>query len=281
MVVAVEPAPTRNGTPPGTRRLRSTEEGYQAHRGSENSKRTQHVLNGPVNGPVEMYIIVVGAGDIGTPLIDIATRAGNEVVVIEREEAKTDRVAGEYDCMVLNADATTKETLSDAGADHADAIISTTDQDATNVMVCLLAKDFGIPAILSVVHSAEHMNLFRQIGVNTMENPQQLIAEYLYRAVARPAIVDYMQIGEEAEVFEITVTEDAPIAGKTLQEAAQDGLLSDDMLVVAIDREEDEPPITPRGHTQIRVDDLLTVYSATGAEPEITDIFGHYEDRGE
>ncbi|MFB6202527.1 MAG: NAD-binding protein, partial [Halorhabdus sp.] len=32
-----------------------------------------------------MYIIIVGAGDIGTPLIDIATRSGNEVVVIERD----------------------------------------------------------------------------------------------------------------------------------------------------------------------------------------------------
>ena len=32
-----------------------------------------------------MYIIVVGAGDIGTPLIDIATRSGNEVVVIEKD----------------------------------------------------------------------------------------------------------------------------------------------------------------------------------------------------
>ena len=228
-----------------------------------------------------MYIIIVGAGDIGTPLIEIATRSGNEVVVIERDEEKADRIAGNYDCLVLNADATTKETLEDAGAERADAIISTTDQDATNVMVSLLAKEFEIPAILSVVHSAEHMGLFRQIGVNTMENPQQLIAEYLYRAVARPAIVDYMRIGEEAEVFEITVTERAPIAGKTLQEAANEGLLTQDMLVVAIERDGRDQPLTPRGNTRIEAGDLLTVYSAIGADPEITDIFGHYEDRGE
>jgi len=226
-----------------------------------------------------MYIIIVGAGDIGTPLIDIATRSGNEVVVIERSTQKADEIASEYDCLVLNADATTKETLDDAGADRADAIISTTDQDATNVMVCLLAKEFDIPAITSVVHSAEHMNLFRQIGVNTIENPQQLIAGYLYRAVARPAIVDYMRIGEEAEVFEITVTEDAPIAGKTLTEAGKEGLLSDDVLIVAIEREGEDKPLTPRGDSRILSNDLLTVYSATGANPELTDIFGHYKDR--
>jgi len=226
-----------------------------------------------------MYIIIVGAGDIGTPLIDIATCSGNEVVVIERETEKADQIASGYDCLVLNADATVKETLEDAGAERADAIISTTDQDATNVMVCLLAKEFDIPVITSVVHSAEHMNLFRQIGVNTIENPQQLIAGYLYRAVARPAIVDYMRIGDEAEVFEITVTEDAPIAGKTLTEAGTANLLPDDVLIVAIEREAEGKPLTPRGNTRIEAKDLLTVYSATGAEPELTDIFGHYEDR--
>ncbi|MCU4717009.1 potassium channel family protein [Halapricum hydrolyticum] len=228
-----------------------------------------------------MYLIIVGAGDIGTPLIEIATRSGNEVVVIERDDAKADRVASEHDCLVLNADATVRETLEDAGADRADAVISTTDQDATNVMVCLLAKEFDVPSILSVVHNPEHMSLFRQIGVNTMENPQELIAEHLYRSVARPAIVDYMRISEEAEVFEITVTGSAPIAGRTLQEAAQEGYLTGDTLVVAIEREESDKPITPRGDTRIESGDLLTVYSAVGADPEITDIFGHYEDTTE
>lgn len=228
-----------------------------------------------------MYIIIVGAGDIGTPLIDIATRSGNEVVVIERDTEKADHVATEYDCLTLNTDATTKETLADAGAERADAIISTTDQDATNIMVCLLAKDFEIPAIVSVVHNPEHMGLFRQIGVNTMQNPQELIAEYLYRSVARPAIVDYMRIGETAEVFEIAVTEDAPIAGKTLTEAASEGLLSDEMLIVAVERNGEGDPITPRGKTKIEAGDLLSVYSSVGANPEVTDVFGHYEDRSE
>jgi len=226
-----------------------------------------------------MYIIIVGAGDIGTPLINVATRTGNEVVVIEKDTAKADEIASEFDCMVLNADATTKETLQDAGADRADAIISTTDQDATNVMVCLLSKEFDIPAVTSVVHNAEHMNLFRQIEVNTVENPQQLIAEHLYRAVARPAIVDYMRIGEDAEVFEITVTENAPVAGKSLTEAGEEGTLPDDVLIVAIGRESEDKPLTPRGKTRIKPGDLLTVYSAAGANPELTDIFGHFEDR--
>ena len=224
-----------------------------------------------------MYLIIVGAGDIGTPLIDIATRAGNEVVVVENDPDRADHVASEYDCLVLEANATVKSTLADAGADRADAIVTTTDKDATNIMICLLAGELDIPEVISVVHDPEHMTLYERIGVNTMENPQQLIAEHLYRAVARPAIGDFLRIGETAEVFEIEVTEEAPIADKTIAEAAAADILPEDVLIVAIDRENSEP-VTPRGDIRIVPGDVLTVYSGFGATPELTDVFGHYED---
>ena len=46
-----------------------------------------------------------------------------------------------------------------------------------------------------------------------------------------------------------------------------------------IERESQDKSLTPRGDTRVEANDLLTVYSATGAEPELTDIFGHYENR--
>jgi trk system potassium uptake protein TrkA len=224
-----------------------------------------------------MYIVIVGAGDTGTPLIEMATKGGNEVVAIERDHERAERAASAFDCLVIEDDATSKETLLDAGADRADAVISTTDQDATNVMVCLLAQELSVPSVVSVVHDAEHMNLFRQVGVNTIENPQRLIADYLYRAIKRPSIVDFMRVGDEAEVFEIYVESGAPIVGRTLAEADADGLLPDDILVVAVDRDGNGDPITPRGDTRIEDGDLLTVYATSGATPDVTELFGHDE----
>ena len=225
-----------------------------------------------------MHILIIGAGEIGGPLTQMATYGGNEVVVIERDEEKAQITARTHDCLVINEDATTQETLENAGIERADALISTTDSDATNIMVCLLAKEFEVPGIVSVVHNPEHMALFQRISVNTIENPQRLIAEYLYRAVKRPTIVDFMRIGETAEVFEIVVEETAPVANKTLQEIASRGLFGEDVLVVAIERNGEGEPITPRGGTRIQPGDILTVYSASGATPEVTDIFGHHED---
>ena len=225
-----------------------------------------------------MYVVIVGAGNIGMPLTEIATAGGNDVVVVERNERKAERVASEYDCLVINDDATVKDTLEDAGADRADALISTTDRDAVNVMVCLLAQEFTVPAVVSVVHEPEHMPLYERIGVNTMENPSRLIAEYLYRATERPSIVDYMRVGETAEVFEIVVADEAPVAGETLAEADAAGHFPDELLVVAIERAEDGTIVTPRGGTVIHPGDTVTVFSAKGATPDVTDVFGHYED---
>ena len=225
-----------------------------------------------------MYVVIVGAGQIGTPLIEMATREGNEVVLIESDRERADDAASEYDCFVINDDATVKETLHDAGAADADALISTTDRDATNIMICLLANEIKIPTVVSVVHDPDHMNVFRQIGVHTIENPQRLIAEYLYRAVKRPAIIGFMQLSGDAEVFEIVVSENAPIAGKMLQEAAEEGILPEDVLVVAIEEPGDEPPTTPKGRTRIEAESILTVYSAVGTTPKIIDIFGRSED---
>jgi trk system potassium uptake protein len=223
-----------------------------------------------------MYLIIVGAGDIGSQLISIATQNSNDVVVIEKDVERAERASVEFDCLVLNNDATILDTLEEAGAGRADALISTTDQDATNIMVSLLGQELEIPSLVSVVHNPEHMSIFRQIGVNVIENPQRLIADYLYRAVKRPSIKDYMKVGDKAEVFEITVDSYAPISGLTLSTAADDGLFDEGMLVVAIER--DDEVITPRGNTEIKGGDLITVFSEKGATPEVTDIFGHYED---
>jgi trk system potassium uptake protein TrkA len=219
-----------------------------------------------------MYVIVVGAGQIGTQLIDTATRGEHDVVVIEKHEGRADQAASEFDALVLNADATTRSTLEDAGVEKAGAVISTTDRDAVNVMVMLLAREFGVPARVSVVHDPEHMPLFRELGVNAIENPQQLIAEYLLRSVERPSVTDFMHLAGDAEIFEISVTESAPIAGKTLREADEAGLLGEDMLVVAVER--GDHTITPKGNTEVQAGDAVTVYSERGIVPDVTRPFG-------
>lgn len=75
----------------------------------------------------------------------------------------------------------------------------------------------------------------------------------------------------DADVVEIIVREQAPIAGKTLQEANEEGLIPSDVLVVRINR--DEGTITPTGQTPIKQSDFVTIHSRSGVTEDTLEAF--------
>ncbi len=75
---------------------------------------------------------------------------------------------------------------------------------------------------------------------------------------------DFLRLAGGADVVEVTVTEDAPIVGLSLAEAAEQGVVDEDALVVAIERDGDV--LTPRGETVIQTNDVVTLLSR-GEEP--------------
>lgn len=70
----------------------------------------------------------------------------------------------------------------------------------------------------------------------------------------------------DADVVEVLVRDQAPIAGKTLQQANEEGLIPSDVLVVRINR--DEGTITPTGQTLIKESDFVTIHSRSGVTEE-------------
>ncbi|MDY7082576.1 MAG: TrkA C-terminal domain-containing protein, partial [Halobacteria archaeon] len=109
------------------------------------------------------------------------------------------------------------------------------------------------------------------IGVNAIENPQRLIAEYLLRAVQRPSVKDFMRLAGGAEVFEITVVEGSPMENMTLIEADNRGIVGDDARVIAIERNGNT--MIPRGDTEIQAGDLVSILSLKGVTKDIMHSF--------
>ncbi len=210
-----------------------------------------------------MYLIVVGAGGIGSALVEIALRDRHNVVVIEKDPRKAEEISRRHDILVLNRDAASVDALRDAGAERADAIVATTGDDATNLMIVALAQKLEIPSIVSVVNNREHTELFRRLGANVMENPDVIVAEYLYNAVQRPKIRDLVTLSGGAQVFRAVVTERSPLVGKSLREAGERGIIPEGILIAAIERE--GQTIIPSGATVIQAGDLITVFSKSHA----------------
>ncbi|SEW13153.1 Lrp/AsnC family transcriptional regulator [Halobacterium jilantaiense] len=87
-----------------------------------------------------------------------------------------------------------------------------------------------------------------------------------------PSLTDFMSLAGGAEVVEFTVSEGADVAGLTIEQAVEDGLLADEMLVVGIER--DGGVLTPKGETVIRTGDVVSLFSKSTLERDALEVFG-------
>jgi len=85
------------------------------------------------------------------------------------------------------------------------------------------------------------------------------------------SMTDFVSLSGDADVAELAIGEDSPVANKTLKEAGAGGLIGDDILVIAIER--DDTMLTPRGDTRIRPDDIVTVFSREGVSDDALEGF--------
>ncbi len=206
-----------------------------------------------------MYMIIVGAGSIGTSLIDISVKEKNNVVIVEASPERGREISSKYDVTVLTGNATSAETLREAGSERADALIVTTSDDAVNLMVVSIAADLGIPSIVSIVNDEEHADFFRKLGANVMENPEDVVAHHLYNAVKRPSVQDFAMLPQDAQIFRLQVSAESPLINRSVSDAVKREIIPASMRILAIDRAGDQS--IPSDDTIVEENDVLTFFS--------------------
>lgn len=127
-----------------------------------------------------MYIIIVGAGAVGSSLVKLALENNHTVVVIESQEERAQSVLQKYDVKVFHAKIAQGGILDEADADNADAIVATTGDDSANLMAMFLGKERGIKTLISMINDPEHQGMFERLGVQVLVDPEVIIAKHLY-----------------------------------------------------------------------------------------------------
>ena len=219
-----------------------------------------------------MHIIIIGAGKTGKHVIESAVMDDQDVYVIEKNKEVADWIASHYDCVVINADATYVEVLKEAKAEKADAIVVTTNDDATNALVILLAKQLGIKRLVSSVNNEDHLHVFEQMGIDTVESPYRLNGRYLYRAVLGPNVKEFLDLGDGFEVLEMIVHQNSVIANKLIKELNKDRTLPKDSRIILLKR--NNQIIIPEGETRIFVKDIVVVLSKKERVSDLSELFG-------
>ena len=204
-----------------------------------------------------MYIVIVGAGPIGTGLAELALEEGHNVVVIEAQEERARSVLQRYDLQVFHADIAEKAILEEVKIARADALIATTEDDKVNLMAMALGKEEGVDSLISTVNIVGHEPLFEALGATVLDSPQRVIAEHLYGFLRYPEYEGIIPMVGGKHAFKLTVAEGAPLAGRPLSETVGGDVLPEGLLVVLLQRGDEV--LVPTGDTKLEAGDVLTL----------------------
>lgn len=215
-----------------------------------------------------MYIIIVGAGGIGKRLTEISLKESNHnVIVIDKDQVKCEEIARKFDAIAINADATQEDTLDESEVKKADVLVTTTKDDATNLMVLSLGKNKGVKNLVSVVNQEESKPMYMEKGVKMIKSPNIVMAEHLYKSIIHPTVEEYMNVGRYAEIFRIPLDENSKISGKTINEIG----LPKKSLIVAVER--DKKFIIPTGDIELFAGDKITVLAHKDQVNKVASLF--------
>jgi hypothetical protein len=118
------------------------------------------------------HVIVCGYGMFGETIAERLAERGEEVVVVEIEEADYER-ALEDGHLALNADARREETLEDAGVERARSVVAAVDDSNTNVETSIVVSQLSPDSRMVVrVGDRMHESLARRAGADEVVIPE-------------------------------------------------------------------------------------------------------------
>lgn len=202
-----------------------------------------------------MYLIIIGLGAIGRNLAALCVAEKHNVVVVDTDIDRCKDIATRYDLVSIHGDATMMSVLEETGIAEADAVITTAGDDAANLMIMLMAKQKGVKKLTSIVNEPEHIEMFKQAGINIHKNPAAVVAEDIYNTMLRPSINKFVSLaGGKAEIVEILIRDESFAANKTIKDLG----LPQNVLVISIERGDDV--IIPEGNTMILPGDSVFIF---------------------
>jgi len=212
-------------------------------------------------------VIIIGGGNVG---LDVARRLENRAdriraIVIERNRAVAERAADALErTIVLNGDGMDMALLEEAGISRADAVLSVTDDDKTNLLTGVRAKAAGCPLAISLVNDASLGTLMEPLGIDAFINPRTTTVSSILRHIRHGRVRAIYSIGDaEAEVLEAQVLSTSPLAGRMIREADfPEGVLVGGLM-------KGGKVVRPTGDVRIEEGDVIVLFALAADVPEV------------
>jgi trk system potassium uptake protein TrkA len=210
-----------------------------------------------------MYIVVAGGGMVGGGLVRSLLENRHDVVLIEHDKERCDRLYAETGVIAIYGSPTQIEVLREAKISQANVFVAATGDDAVNLAAAILAKSYDVPQIIVRIRDPAYENAYRVAGVNTIVHVTDLMINQMMMEIEKPKVQKITSIGSgRADIFRVVVPKDAQVAGKTVQDIAESPTFPSECTFVAVyNKDKGEFSIT-RGKQVIDEGDELFLISA-------------------
>ena len=100
-----------------------------------------------------MQVIIVGCGKVGDSLAYYLAKEKCDITVIDINAKLIEKFTQNYDINGVCGNATTYDTLIDAGVNNTDILIAATNSDEVNTLCCIMAKSMGVSYVIARVRN--------------------------------------------------------------------------------------------------------------------------------
>ncbi|PLY02031.1 MAG: Trk system potassium transporter TrkA [Desulfuromonas sp.] len=163
---------------------------------------------------------ILGGSSIGLKVAANIERLNFQTKLVEKDEDRCYKLAEHLSkTVVINADGLDISTLLDEGLGDADVFIAVTENDQTNILTCLLARQHKVRRTLALVSQPELIGLASELGIDACISPRLAAAGAILKFVRRGEVISLTAVeGSNSEVLEIEIRRDSGLSGKSLKE---------------------------------------------------------------
>jgi trk system potassium uptake protein len=204
-------------------------------------------------------ILIVGGHENAHFLIKSLKLKGHEVMAVNPDHNWCQMLADTYEIVTTCGNGTDAGILKQAHADKMDAIIALDERDATNLIICELAKkQFHVQRTFAIVNDPKNVELFQGLGVDRCVNTTRMFNDLIEQQSLKENIKKFLPIENgRIAICEVQLTDKSPALHKKLWEIG----FPPQSTVASILRGEEI--IVPQGNTELMAGDIAIVLSSS------------------
>ena len=117
-----------------------------------------------------MKVVIVGCGRVGSILAVRMSAEGHDVAIIDKRSEAFDRfLPGSFNGLKLKGSGFDREILEQAGIAEADAFVSVTNGDNSNIVSARAASEFfKVPRVIARIYDPRRADIYRRLGIETV-----------------------------------------------------------------------------------------------------------------